>query len=70
MSRRHIEPTTRHHIILYDEDWELLSEVYGPDSESKIGPGAAVREIVRRKCREIRQRVVELRERRSGSAEA
>lgn len=34
------------HVPILDEDWAWLEKAYGPTSESKLGPGPAIRYIV------------------------
>ena len=47
MSRRSTHPQSRHHIILYDEDWKWLEESYG-DGGTVMSPGIWVKELVHR----------------------
>lgn len=46
MTRKSLLPQTRHHIQVYDEDWLWLVAAYGDNSESRLGPGPAVRQLV------------------------
>jgi hypothetical protein len=32
--------------LIFDDDWDYLTQVYGPGSESAIGVGPAIRQIV------------------------
>lgn len=42
--------------MIYEEDWSFLSEVYGPSTLSKIGPGNAIKEIVHGHVGKIRDK--------------
>lgn len=57
MSHRARLPQSRRHVIIFDEDWEFLNSVYGAGSQSKLGPSAAIREIVHAKVKAIRDQV-------------
>jgi hypothetical protein len=46
MSKRSLFPQSRRHIWVYDKDWAFLDAHFGDQSESKMGVGAMVREIV------------------------
>lgn len=46
MSRKVHLPQSRHHILVYDEDWEFLTENYGPLSPSQAGVSAIIRLII------------------------
>lgn len=40
-------PQSRHHILIYDEDWNWLNQNYGPGSfGSAVGISGAIRELV------------------------
>ncbi len=43
-------PSSRHHIMLFDEDWEFLNRAYGkPGGMHAIGVSEAIRAIVHAK---------------------
>ena len=46
MTRRAAKPQRPRHVPILDEDWEWLEKAYGPNSDSKIGVGPAIRGIV------------------------
>ncbi len=46
MSKRARYPQSRRHVFIYDKDWEFLEAHYGLQSDSKMGTGATVREII------------------------
>jgi hypothetical protein len=46
MSKRSPLPQDRHHVMVYDEDWEYLQRHYGPASANKIGVGPAIKEVI------------------------
>lgn len=46
MSRKSVLPQSPHHILVYDEDWEFLKQVYGPQGENPIGISPAIRALI------------------------
>lgn len=47
MSKKSPLPQSRHHILVYDEDWDWLDRHYGPGSaSSQVGISGAIRAIV------------------------
>jgi hypothetical protein len=46
MVARARQPQRPRHVPILDEDWEWLEKAYGATSESKLGPGPAIRYIV------------------------
>lgn len=46
MSRKTENPSSRRHILVYNEDWEFLEKAYGNASESRLGVGPAIRNII------------------------
>ena len=63
MPRKSDLPKSRHHIMLFDEDWEFLEVNYGATSRSPIGVSAAVSAIVHAKVSDMRARAAEAFER-------
>lgn len=60
MSKKSVLPQTRHHILVYDEDWEYLTKNYGPGSHgSLIGISGAIRAV-------LHQRVLGMKARENG----
>lgn len=49
------KPKSRRHVHIYDEDWELLQQLYGAGSANRIGASEAVRKIIHHKCLRLRQ---------------
>lgn len=49
MTKRASLPSSRHHVFLYDEDWDFLAANYGPDSASRVGVSEVIRAIVHKK---------------------
>src|ERR1700733_6894468 len=56
MSRRALLPQSRRHVLVFDEDWAWLESAFGVYSPSRMGPGAAVRQIVHRYVKWLRER--------------
>ncbi len=55
MSRRVSLPQTRHHVYIYDEDWEFLEQTYGARTgDHPIGISEAVRTILHAKIMDMR----------------
>lgn len=54
MSRKAILPQSRHHILVFDEDWEFLERHFGNQSVSRIGTSSAIRTIIHAKCNGLR----------------
>ncbi len=47
MSKKSTLPQSRHHILVYDEDWEWLERHYGPGSaNAQVGISGAIRAVV------------------------
>ncbi|MCK9361754.1 hypothetical protein M0Q28_06060 [Patescibacteria group bacterium] len=57
MSKKTILPTSRRHVMMFDEDWEWLEGQYGANSPSKIGVAEAVRIVVHNFCKRQREAV-------------
>jgi hypothetical protein len=49
MPRRSRLPHSPHHLSIYDEDWEFLLELFGPNGVTPTGVSEVIREIVHRK---------------------
>ena len=59
MGKKSELPKSRHHILLYDEDWEFLETNYGPNSRVSIGISAAITAIVHAKVMDMRAKAAE-----------
>lgn len=60
MSKKSVLPQSRHHILIYDEDWEWLERHYGKGSAaSQIGTSGAIRAV-------LHQRVLGMKARANG----
>jgi hypothetical protein len=46
MVRKSEIPQSRHHIMVYDEDWEFLAHAFGPGSAKPIGAGKAIQILI------------------------
>ena len=47
-------PTIRKHIQPFEEDWNLLEKLYGPNSANQFGVGPAIRQIIHNHCQKVR----------------
>ena len=56
MSRRITQSQSRHHVHIFDEDWDFLERAYGRDGVKPIGISAAVRTIIHNHVKLIKQR--------------
>lgn len=54
MSKKSDIPSRARHILVYDEDWEILDKLFGDKSPSKMGVSAACRAILHKRCKELR----------------
>lgn len=70
MSRKSELPKSRHHIMLYDEDWDFLEANYGKVSATPIGASAAISAIVHAKVRQLKAKAAEEWERQQSGAKA
>ncbi len=58
MSKKSTRPQSRHHILIYDEDWEFLSQNYGPGSHNAaLGISGAIRGIVHQRVQGMRAKM-------------
>lgn len=46
MTKKLLGRQSKHHIYLFDEDWEYLQRAFGPKSDSKIPVSEAIRTIL------------------------
>lgn len=56
MAKRAELPFSRHHVLIFDEDWEWLEANYGAYSANRIGAGVAVRRMVHFHVRALKQK--------------
>jgi hypothetical protein len=56
MSKKNLLPANRHHLMIYDEDWEFLQMVYGPGAPKPIGAGTAIKTMVHSYVERLRAR--------------
>lgn len=54
MSRTSILPQSRHHIMVYDEDWDFIEQRFCQDSGKT--PGVLIRDMLHRRVLELRER--------------
>lgn len=55
MSKKSIMPQTSRHIIIYDEDWELLETCYGASGLKPIGISTVLRALIHQFVTQIRE---------------
>jgi hypothetical protein len=48
VSKKSELPQSRRHIMIFDEDWEFIDQYYGPRSDSRLGTGTAIRNLIHR----------------------
>lgn len=58
MSRRKKLPSSPRHVLIYDEDWQFLQEMFGKHTQQPIGPGAAICDIVHSKVKAFRAKII------------
>lgn len=55
MTKKARFPQSRHHIFIFDEDWDYLTRRFGPGSEhSAVGISGAIKEIIHKKVMGLR----------------
>ncbi len=59
MPRQTELPISKHHIALFDEDWDFLEYHYGRYSDNQLGTSAAIRAIIHRHVMVLRSRAIE-----------
>lgn len=60
MTKRGDKPQSNHHLMIYDEDWQFLSEHYGPNGLVKgMSISEVVKKIVHQKIFAMRQKLAE-----------
>lgn len=47
---------SRRHIFVYDDDWEWIEAHVGPNSESKMGVAAFIRETIAMQVKKLQAR--------------
>jgi len=54
-------PTTPRHVLIYDEDWELLERYFGAGAprHRRVGCGHVCREYIHNGVMELRRRIAE-----------
>ena len=57
MTKKARLPMNKHHVLIFDEDWEFLDRHYGPSSESRYGISSAIREIVHAKVNGLKAKM-------------
>lgn len=66
MSKKAELPQSRHHVLIFDEDWTFLEANFGIHSANRIGAGVAIRKLVHSHVKGLRQRVQDLADSREG----
>lgn len=58
MSKKAPLPYSRHHILIYDEDWEFLEKAYGKGSPHEaLGISGAIRAIIHQKVLGLKAKI-------------
>lgn len=59
MSRRHELPSSRRHVMIFDDDWQWLEANYGTQSAQPVGVGHAIRALVHVHVKRLRLQVLQ-----------
>jgi hypothetical protein len=59
VTKRSILPQRPRHILVYDEDWEYLSAMFGPGAVKPVGISPAIRAIIHAYVGKLRQRAID-----------
>ena len=54
MTRATTNPSSRRHILVYDEDWEWLEAQYHLQDSSGMTPGVLIRELIHKHVKTIK----------------
>lgn len=46
MTKKNSQPSSRRHIWVFDDDWKYLEKMFGPASDSRLGVGPTIRQII------------------------
>lgn len=58
MSKKSTLPQSRRHILIFDEDWEFLTKIYGPGgAHSEVGISGAIRAVVHQRVLGIKAKM-------------
>lgn len=57
MSRKPLKPQSSRHVNIYDEDWELMDQLYGVHSEANVGVSSVVRTVIHAFCTKLRAKM-------------
>lgn len=60
MSKRAELPQSRHHVLIFDEDWSFLEANFGRQSLNRIGAGVAIRKLVHSHVKGLRQKIQDI----------
>ena len=55
MSKKSAKPQRARHVVLLDEDWTYLTNLFGPQSANPVGVSEMIRTIVHRACERLRE---------------
>lgn len=59
MSKRKRLPASPRHIMIYDEDWEFLTNHFGRHTSRPLGAGPVVCEIIHSRVKALKQKLIE-----------
>lgn len=57
MSKKSPHPQSRRHVMIYDEDWEFLTQYWEQDPQARPSPGVAVRELVHKRVLALKEEI-------------
>ncbi len=55
MPRRSDLPLSKHVLNLYDEDWQYLVRMFGPEGHVNSGASEVIRKVIHKFCRRMQQ---------------
>ena len=57
MSKKSTIPQERHHLMIYQEDWEFLESYCRDRAGENLSPGVVIREMVHKRIMALREKI-------------